>query len=118
MKRLIAKTKVYFLTQPQKVSSYFALALALTLGAFDGAFAQTTTDPWQNFSDLIIQWVNGNLGKTITLLGMLISVLILIITHSWRVLLYGIIISVIIGGIVGIARTFHEAGAQAFGTNW
>jgi len=117
MRKVFTKAKLYFMLNPQKFSGYLALALALMLGTFDGAFAQTT-DPWQNFSNLMINWINGNLGKTLTLLGMLISTIILIATHSWRIFLYGIILSVIIGGLVGIARTFHDAGASAFGTNW
>ena len=123
MKKLISKAKIYFLTQPQKVSSYFAVALALTLGIFDGALAQTTTDqtttdPWQSFASLLIGWITGNLGKTLAILTMLISIIIAGFTHSLRVLLYGVVLAVIIGGLVGIARLFFEAGSSAFGKNW
>jgi len=111
------KLKLYYLINADRINKVSIIVFALTLGLFDNAIAQTT-DPWQNFADLLIQWINGNLGKTLTLIGMLISLLVLLVTHSWRIFLYGIILSVIIGGLVGIARTFHEAGATAFGTNW
>lgn len=116
MKKLFRKVKLYYLVNADKINKATALAFALTLVLVDIAAAQT--DPWQNFADLLITWINGNLGKTLTLLGMLISIVILLVTHSWRIFLYGIIISIFIGGLVGIARTFHEAGSAAFGTNW
>jgi len=33
-------------------------------------------------------------------------------------LVYGVILSVVVGGAVGLARMFFEAGSAAFGTNW
>ena len=117
MKELFRKVKLYYLVNADRINKVSIVVFALTLGLFDNAFAQTT-DPWGNFATLLIQWITGNLGKTLTLLGMLISVLMLLVTHSWRVFLYGIVISVIIGGLVGIAKTFFDAGSAAFGNNW
>jgi len=87
----------------------------LFMAFFEPAYAQ---DPWENFANLLIEWITGNLGKTLSLLGMLIAVFILLVTHSWRIFLYAVVISVLIGGLVGITRMFFEAGSGAFGTGW
>ena len=109
------KTFVYIHHAELRILS--VVFLALLIGAGDTVFAQTT-DPWANLSDLLITWITGNLGKFITLVGIIISVLAAIAMHSFRPLAYGVILSVVVGGLVGLARTFFEAGSAAFGTNW
>ncbi len=101
-------------TEPRVLSAVF---LALLIGAGDAAFAQTT-DPWANLSDLLITWITGNLGKFITLVGIIISTIAAIVMHSFKPLAYGVIFWVVVGGLVGLARTFFEAGSAAFGTSW
>ncbi len=98
------------------VAALFIL-LVLVAGMINPVLAQTT-DPWGSFSNLLITWITGNLGKTITLVGILISVIAAVAMQSFKPLIYGVILSVFIGGLVGFARMFFEAGAAAFGTNW
>jgi type IV secretory pathway VirB2 component (pilin) len=109
------KTFVYLHHTELRTLSVVFLALLIAGG--DAVFAQTT-DPWANLSDLLITWITGNLGKFITLVGIIISITVALIMHSFKPLVYGIIMSVVIGGAVGIARMFFEAGSAAFGTSW
>ena len=109
------KTSIY--VHHSELRTLSAVFLALLISAGDTVFAQTT-DPWANLSDLLITWITGNLGKFITLVGIIISTIAAIVTHSFKPLAYGVIFSVVIGGLVGLARIFFEAGSAAFGTNW
>jgi len=94
-----------------------ALLTLLVAGFVESALAQNT-DPWQNFLDILINWIIGNLGKFIALIIMFVASLIAAFTHSARPLAWGIILAIVIGGLVGITNLFFSAGQQGFGTNF
>ena len=97
------------------------LALA-AIGAATSAMASaTTTSGWaedtDSFGDLLgtfIDWLGGNLGKLLALLGFIGTFIIYLMTHKGSVLFIGIVISLIAGGLVGIVATFFNAGSAAF----
>ncbi len=97
------------------------LALA-AVGAVTSAMASaTTTSSWagdnDSFGDLLgtfIDWLGGNLGKLLALLGFIGTFIIYLMTHKGSVLFIGIVISLIAGGLVGIVATFFNAGSAAF----
>lgn len=102
-----------------KVRNLASLALLglLVVGFIEPALAQAT-DPWQNFLDILINWIVGNLGKFIALVIMFVASLIAAFTHSARPLAWGIILAIVIGGLVGITGLFFSAGQQGFGTSF
>ena len=59
-------------------------------------------------------WAEGNLGKLLAMLGFIGTALVYSITHKGSVLLFGIIVSLIAGGMVGISSTFFNAGQASF----
>lgn len=97
------------------------LALA-AIGAATSAMASaSTTSGWaedtDSFGDLLgtfIDWLGGNLGKLLALLGFIGTFIIYLMTHKGSVLFIGIVISLIAGGLVGIVATFFNAGSAAF----
>lgn len=56
-------------------------------------------------------WLQGNLGKLLALLGFAGTFIVYMMTHKGSVLFIGIIISLIAGGMVGISQTFFTAGS-------
>ena len=95
--------------------------LGLTTAAFasgtPGAAAKTFGDQSDSFGDLLSQfteWMRGNLGKLLALIGFIGTFVIYLMTHKGSVLFIGVIISLIAGGLVGIVATFFSAGEKAF----
>jgi trbC/VIRB2 family len=97
--------------------------LGLTTAAFasgtpgGGAAAKTFGDNSDSFGDLLKQfteWMRGNLGKLLALIGFIGTFVIYLMTHKGSVLFIGVIISLIAGGLVGIVATFFSAGEKAF----
>lgn len=98
------------------------VALAL-VGAATSAMASGSgsASGWagddDSFGDLLgtfIDWLGGNLGKLLALLGFIGTFIIYLMTHKGSVLFIGIVISLIAGGLVGIVATFFNAGSAAF----
>ena len=86
-------------------------------GAAPGAAAKTFGDQSDSFGDLLSQfteWMRGNLGKLLALIGFIGTFVIYLMTHKGSVLFIGVIISLIAGGLVGIVATFFSAGEKAF----
>lgn len=86
-------------------------------GATPGAAAKTFGDQSDSFGDLLSQfteWMRGNLGKLLALIGFIGTFVIYLMTHKGSVLFIGVIISLIAGGLVGIVATFFSAGEKAF----
>lgn len=82
-----------------------------------GAAAKTFGDQSDSFGDLLSQfteWMRGNLGKLLALIGFIGTFVIYLMTHKGSVLFIGVIISLIAGGLVGIVATFFSAGEKAF----
>ncbi len=92
------------------------LSLAIAVCLVSPAFA--ATDPWSNFFTLIKDWITGNLGKFMALLSVSIGGGIALVTHRFQPLAWSIIVAVVLGGAVGLAKLFFTAGGDAFGTSW
>ena len=104
----------------RKVSKLAVGAGALGLAA-TGAFASgaTTDSGTQSFGTLLTiftDWFTGNLGKLLALLGFAGTFIVYMMTHKASVLFVGIIISLLAGGMIGISKTFFDAGASSFGS--
>jgi type IV secretory pathway VirB2 component (pilin) len=106
----------------KKLKPDSSTALGLTLGLLLGLAitqpALAATDPWSTFLNLVTNWVVGNLGKFLALISILVGAVISLATHRFQPLVWSIIIGVVIGGSVGLAKLFFEAGGSAFGTSW
>lgn len=88
---------------------------AVTLVASNAMASGTGVD--DSFGDLFKvfdDWLSGNLGKLLALIGFAGTFLVYMMTHKGSVLFIGVIISLIAGGIVGISGTFFDAGSDAF----
>jgi len=101
---------------PQEYLPAVAVGLVACLFLVSPAFA--ATDPWQNFLDLLTNWIVGNLGKMLALISVIVGAVISLATHRFQPLVWSIIIGVVIGGAVGLAKLFFSAGGTAFGTSW
>ena len=100
---------------PKTLAAAAILAIGTQVFAADGYDSWATSD--DSFGDLLgtfIQWLTGNLGKTIALLGFIGTFVIYLFTHKGSVLFIGVLISLIAGGLVGIVATFFNFGANAF----
>jgi len=104
----------------EKKSGVSKILLGLAVIGATSAFASDFATDDDSFGDLLstfINWLQGNLGKLLALLGFAGTFIIYLMTHKGSVLFIGIIISLIAGGIVGIVSTFFNAGAAAFETH-
>ena len=93
-----------------------ALAGAAMIAMSSSAFASSG----DSFGDLLgtfTDWLTGNLGKLLALLGFAGTFIVYMMTHKGSVLFIGIVISLIAGGMVGISETFFNAGAASFTTH-
>jgi type IV secretory pathway VirB2 component (pilin) len=96
------------------------VALAATGAATSAMATGTWADDSDSFGELLgtfIEWLQGNLGKLLALLGFIGTFIIYLMTHKGSVLFIGIVISLIAGGLVGIVGTFFNAGSAAFEIN-
>jgi len=82
------------------------------------ASAATTVDAgsFNNFYDAVVSWIQGSLGLTIALLGMLGTVIVYAFTHKGSTIFIGMLISFFVGGIVSISNTMFHIGMDAFTT--
>lgn len=90
---------------------------AVTLIASNAMATGTGTGVDDSFGDLLKvfdDWLSGNLGKLLALIGFAGTFLVYMMTHKGSVLFIGVIISLIAGGLVGISETFFDAGSDAF----
>ena len=114
--------KAYVISQTdssyKKVFLSFMIAYLLVGFANAQTEAKTLDDSFSALLNLITGWVTGNLGKTVAFVGMVISAIIFLFMRSWTILLYGIIGSLILGGIVGITKGSFSTGASTFGNSW
>lgn len=88
------------------------VAAGLVAGLCSGAFA--TEDSFGDLFNTFKDWLTGNLGKLLALLGFAGTFIIYMMTHKGSILFVGIVISLIAGGLVGISETFFNAGTSAF----
>lgn len=107
-----------------KVKKGLVAVAAIVMGTSAFATATTTTTGWASDSDsfgellgTFIDWLQGNLGKLLALLGFIGTFIIYLMTHKGSVLFIGVVISIIAGGLVGIVGTFWNVGAATFEIN-
>lgn len=94
-----------------------AITLVASNAMAGGGGTGTGTGVDDSFGDLLQvfdDWLSGNLGKLLALIGFAGTFLVYMMTHKGSVLFIGVIISLIAGGIVGISETFFDAGSDAF----
>ena len=112
MVKVIKKDMVAKERKLGKLAVAGALVAAGSTSAFAGS-GDSFGDLFTTFSD----WLTGNLGKLLALLGFAGTFIIYMMTHKGSVLFIGIVISLIAGGMVGISETFFNAGSSAFTTH-
>jgi len=104
------------INQKEKKISKGVVALAAVAMASTSAFA-ADTDANKSFTDLygvFVDWLKGDLGRLLALLGFAGTFIIYLMTHKGSVLIIGIVISLIAGGIVSISDTFFQLGQGSF----
>ena len=90
-----------------------ALLMLITIPAMaSGSTAGNTA--FGTFANGIIGWLTGNLGYVIAIFAFFGSLIIYAFTHKGAVVVIGLIIAVLVGGGVGITRTFFSQGKTAF----
>jgi len=102
-------------TKNQKFSK--GVVALVALGAASSAFATTTTA--DSFGDLFTtfkNWLQGDLGRLLALLGFAGTFIIYLMTHKGSVLIIGVVISLVAGGLVSISSTFFNMGTTVFTT--
>lgn len=77
------------------------------------AFA-TSDDSFGDLFKIFEEWLTGNLGKLLALLGFAGTFIVYMMTHKGSVLFVGVVISLLAGGMVGISQTFFSAGTDSF----
>jgi len=111
MVKIMKKDSVAKEAKLNKLAVAGAAAVALSSSAF--ASGDSFGDLFNTFTD----WLTGNLGKLLALLGFAGTFIVYMMTHKGSVLFIGIVISLIAGGMVGISETFFNAGSSAFTTH-
>ena len=80
----------------------------------------TDTDSFGQLNGVFVDWLNGNLGKLLALIGFLIVFLTYVFgqitdgSKLYKFFLIGGTMCVIAGGMVGIAQTFFNMGLTVF----
>jgi hypothetical protein len=95
-----------------KILKSAAIAVAVT-GASSLALA-ASDEGFQKLYTVFGDWFTGNLGKVLALLGFAGTFIVYMMTHKGSVLFVGIIISLLAGGLVGIADMFFNVGSTTF----
>ena len=92
------------------LSMYIAIDTSLFIYSYD------FSSPTVSFPALTVfqEYILGNLGKTIAVIGFIGTFLVYSMTHKGAVLVFGIIVSLIAGGMVGISSIFFSAGQASF----
>lgn len=100
--------------EQNKMKLLFAGAAVSLLAT--NSFATTTgaNESFGDLFDIFEEWLTGNLGKLLALLGFAGTFIVYMMTHKGSVLFIGIVISLIAGGMVGISQTFFGAGIDTF----
>lgn len=69
---------------------------------------------FEDLFNVFKNWLEGNLGKLLALIGFAGTVIVYMMTHKGSVLFIGIVITLIVGGMVGISQTFFNVGRGSF----
>lgn len=78
------------------------------------AFAANNGGSFDTFYDILKSWLQGSLGYTIALVGTVMSFVAFMFLRSGTILVTGILVSFLVGGVVGISQTFFDLGINSF----
>jgi len=98
----------------KKISKGVIALSALALSTSGFAASSGTAGTEDSFGDLFAvfkNWLQGDLGKLLALLGFAGTFIIYLMTHKGSVLIIGVVISLIAGGLVSISNTFFNIGS-------
>lgn len=94
-----------------KKSKFIMALLMMFLPVF--VFATTTDDAFiMPFHDLIVAWMTGNVGLTIAIVIMVISVIWGAFGGGFGIIGKGFIFSILVGGIVFFAEKAYDMGGS------
>lgn len=113
MKKTENENKIELIQNSRKKDKLIFAGAAVALigtNAMAAANDQSFEDLFNVFSD----WLEGNLGKLLALIGFAGTVIVYMMTHKGSVLFIGVVITIIVGGMVGISQTFFNVGADTF----
>ena len=113
MKKTENENKIELIQNSRKKDKLIFAGAAVALigtNAMAAANDQSFEDLFNVFSD----WLEGNLGKLLALIGFAGTVIVYMMTHKGSVLFIGVVITIIVGGMVGISQTFFNVGANSF----
>ena len=94
------------------VSKGLVAVAALTVAS--SAFAADTDGSFTDLLKVFTDWLQGDLGRLLALLGMAGTFVAFLMTHRFSVLFIGIIISLVAGGLVSISKTMFLLGTTSF----
>ena len=113
MKKTENENKIELIQNSRKKDKLiFAGAAVALIGT--NAMATGTNDSFGDLFDVFSEWLTGNLGKLLALIGFAGTVIVYMMTHKGSVLFIGIVITLIVGGMVGISQTFFNVGINSF----
>jgi len=98
----------------RKLSKGVVALAAATMAT--SAFAGDTQDSFGDLFTVFKDWLQGDLGRLLALLGFAGTFIIYLMTHKGSVLIIGVIISLVAGGLVSISGTFFNMGTSVFTT--
>ena len=111
MKKTENKNKIELIQNSRKKDKLIFAGAAVAL---IGTNAMAADDSFGDLFDVFKEWLEGNLGKLLALIGFAGTVIVYMMTHKGSVLFIGVVITIIVGGMVGISQTFFNVGANSF----
>ena len=96
------------------LSIYSAITIIISFYTYEASTIINTPIINTPYFEIFSSWIEGNLGKMLALIGFVGTFFIYMITNKPAVLMFGIILSLIAGGMVGISSIFFDAGVASF----
>ena len=113
MKKTENENKIELIQNSRKKDKLiFAGAAVALIGT--NAMAAANDQSFADLFNVFEEWLEGNLGKLLALIGFAGTVIVYMMTHKGSVLFIGVVITIIVGGMVGISQTFFNVGATSF----
>lgn len=113
MKKTENENKIELIQNSRKKDKLiFAGAAVALIGT--NAMAAASDQSFADLFNVFQEWLEGNLGKLLALIGFAGTVIVYMMTHKGSVLFIGVVITIIVGGMVGISQTFFNVGADTF----
>jgi hypothetical protein len=77
-------------------------------------WTETSDSDFDPLISLASDWISGNIGKTLALIGFMATFIAYMTTHKGSTLFIGTIFSFVAGGLVGIIGSFFNIGTLGF----